>query len=366
MIAEFIGTTDPRWASFLDRCRHDVYHLPQYLELMGKYEGGEPVAFYAEEGSASFLAPLLIRALPTGLGAADDWSDATAPYGYPTPLLCNGDRRLLAFFIAALLREGRREGLVSAFFRLHPLITLPQAVLNRFGFCKAHGETVYIDLRKPADQLWLETRRDHRRQIRKLENGGFSTRIDVWDDMPSFVSAYEQTMSRLGATEFYHFPDSYYADLKAALGEKLHLCSVITPDGDVAGAALFFEADGLVQYHLGATADSYFRYSPSKLFIHHIRAWGQANGAHTFHLGGGVGGSADDSLFRFKSGFSSTTTPFLSYRLIFDRTYYLHLAGAGPGATPRLDGYFPSYREFEPAPVATTSASAAQSLAKED
>ena len=46
--AEFIGPGDERWASILEKTKHDFYHLPGYVTLQGEHESARPVAFYAE------------------------------------------------------------------------------------------------------------------------------------------------------------------------------------------------------------------------------------------------------------------------------------------------------------------------------
>jgi hypothetical protein len=60
------------------------------------------------------------------------------------------------------------------------------------------------------------------------------------------------------------------------------------------------------------------------------------------HLGGGVGGSDDDSLFLFKSGFAKSTGMFKVWRMVVDQQKYAECnlqTGADPGSS-----YFPLYR----------------------
>ena len=126
-----------------------------------------------------------------------------------------------------------------------------------------------------------------------------------------------------------------------ALAEQLHLCTVLAPDGTVASAGLFFEHDGIIHYHLGATAEEHLRRAPSKLMFDHVRRWGQERGARVLDLGGGVGG-AEDSLFLFKAGFSPLRARFHTLRLVIDAERYARLTGAEHIAD--LSGYFPAYR----------------------
>jgi hypothetical protein len=51
----FIGPADPGWSALLERVRHDVYHLPEYVALSAGWEGGEPLAFFAEDSGAACL-----------------------------------------------------------------------------------------------------------------------------------------------------------------------------------------------------------------------------------------------------------------------------------------------------------------------
>jgi hypothetical protein len=68
------------------------------------------------------------------------------------------------------------------------------------------------------------------------------------------------------------------------------------------------------------------------------------------HLGGGVGGSTEDSLYTFKSGFSQLSHKFLTLRLITDEEKYHHLVNLRAKVlevTPSdllQSNFFPAYR----------------------
>jgi hypothetical protein len=67
-------------------------------------------------------------------------------------------------------------------------------------------------------------------------------------------------------------------------------------------------------------------------------------------MGGGVGGSNQDSLYIFKSGFSQQRHLFFTMRLITDEEKYHHLvelrarALETDSATLFNSGFFPAYR----------------------
>jgi hypothetical protein len=340
MIVEYLSTTDPKWEALLREVPHDVYHLPQYLEVSAKYESAQPTAFLAREGCCFCLIPLLIRRLPAFLSAPPEWCDLKSPYGYAAPLF-RGDESWTDKALAALTAECQTHNLVSAFVCMHPLLTVPPN-LARHGQVVKHGETVYVDLSLTETALWSQTRQRFRTYITRLQRLGFQTRFDDWSTFGDFVSIYAQTMARLQANEFYRFPVQYFHDLRVALGPRLHFCSVVDAGGEIASGALLTETQGIVQYHLSGTADQFVADAPSKLMLHEVRLWAKRQGCKIVHLGGGLGGRAD-SLLHFKTGFSPLRADFLAYHLVCDESKYTFLCRQN-GAEPIDKEYFPQYR----------------------
>jgi hypothetical protein len=328
-----------RWFSMLDRVAHDVYHLPGYVEASAVHEGGRPCALYVEDGGSAMLLPLILRTLSGGM------LDATSPYGYPGPLVAGTKDPA---FIARALDRGKAtlasHGVVSLFVRLHPILN--QHPPTGVGKVVRHGDTVSIDLSRSAGELWSQTRRDHRRDIRDAMDAGFVTSLDhTWRHFPTFKRLYSQTMARLSATPFYYFSDRYFETLKATLGSRLWL-AVVTLGDAVAAAGLFTEVGGIVQAHLSGTDPAYNRHAPSKLMDYTVRLHAQERGNKWMHLGGGVG-AEDDSLLAFKAGFSPIRHAFHTLRLITRPEDYHRLVRSRPGSLDPadLDGFFPLYRQ---------------------
>ena len=273
--------------------------------------------------------------------------DAASPYGYPSPLFSRPDRvEACRNLIAILVQAVRDKGLITLFLRMHPLLSEPLDVWTHCGDLVQHGLTVSIDLQRPLEVLMRETSNNHRRGIRKLMKAGFHAVLDNWDDYPAFISLYRQTMTRVGARPFYLFKGCYFDDLRKLLKAHLHLCSVISPTGELAAGGLFTEADDLMEYHLGGSRTDYPGLSPSKMMFDFMRGWGQVQGLRFFHLGGGLGGNKD-SLFDFKAGFSSRYTPFHTFRRVLDPSVYAALCDAWQKETGQKnfnDNFFPLYK----------------------
>lgn len=347
MIADLLSLNDPRWRRFLDRARHDAYHLPEYVRVAGRYECGEPVAFYAEEGDEAVLMPLLIRELPAELGGPREWRDATSPYGYSGPITTAGARiDVVRCWLLSLRELACERRVVSAFIRLHPFHRIPTSAFDDFGTVINHGSVVYVDLTKSLDELWADTRTNHRRNIVRLMRSGYFVEMDDWSAYPAFRELYRATMQRRSASAFYYFSDEYFDELREMLGDLLHLCIVRGPAGDVAASGLFMLADGIAEYHLGGTAEAHLANAPSKLMFDSVRRWAKELGASLLNLGGGMGGSAG-SLQQFKMGFSPARAAFHTVRIIFDAEGYEQLTNASRELRPvddAPDAFFPAYR----------------------
>ena len=343
MKAQLVGPDSASWASVLRDRRHDFYHKPGYVTLSADREGGTPRALLVEDGPSGLFLPLVIRPIPGG------GVDAASPYGYPGPLAWGTpepDFMREAFQAGiALLRS---ERIVSLFVRLHPLLNAaaPNIVPSTgVGTVVSHGDTVSIDLTRPSDELWTETRLNHRRDITKAVRAGYVARLDeTWEHFGTFVRQYRETMERLGADERYRFDEAYFMGLREALGSSLFLW-LVENDEAIAASALFVETSGIVQYHLAGYDELHIKDRPKKLMINAVRSWAQQRGDTRLHLGGGVG-AAYDSLMHFKAGFSDERHLFQTLRVVVDEDEYGRLVGARElSLDPAdLEGFFPLYR----------------------
>jgi hypothetical protein len=338
MRALLAGLADRRWGRILAGTAHDTYHRPGYVGIDARREGGQPRGLIVEDGARAMLLPLVIRPIPGG------GVDAVSPYGYPGPIMLGThEPQFMSDALNAGVELLRSEGIVSLFVRLHPLLNpIPPSGV---GCVIRHGDTVAIDLSLPAEVHWQQTRRDHRRVIRKSNGRGHQARVDTeWKHFETFKQLYRTTMTRVNATPYYFFPDAYFDGLRTACANSVHLI-VVEIDGQVATAALELESNGIVQDHLAGTDDRFLPEQPEKLMLHFVRGWAKSRGNRWLHLGGGVGAETD-SLLMFKAGFSPSRHPFHTLRVVVrDADYRQLVAVTRPGHDPAdLSGFFPAYR----------------------
>ena len=344
MEIELITPQDNRWHDLLSRLEHDIYSSPEYVTFSATHEGGIGNAIYGDDGTTQFLVPFLRRTLPEKLQQDDDLWDAISPYGY-SGIVSQCPEKFPAF-LDACQQHSCCQNMVSLFLRWHPFFTpdnYEPATCEQFV---NHGETVFVDLAESEEAWQKQTRSSLRRDVRRLVREGYHVVMDQWEYYPEFVRIYNETMTRLNADERYFFSEKYCTDLKEAIGDQLHLGCVLSSEGDVAAVALFFECGQIVQYHLSGVAAEHFKLSPTKLLLDHVRHWAKERGCSRFHLGGGLGGSTESPLFKFKSGFSSHRATFATSRIVLHRSLYQEVAERA-GQFDQEDNFFPIYRKNE-------------------
>jgi Acetyltransferase (GNAT) domain len=345
---------DPEWPDVLGRLRHDVYHLPEYVRLDAEWNRARPMAFRARAGDEELFLPYLLRrcddVFPVA-GPGADVYDVVSPYGYPGLLLSDAAWKSPDFAQEAMGRLGgtlRAMGVCSAFLRMHPLLDEGLSELFPDGFLSPAGVTVAMDLAQSERQLWKGVREGHQWTINRCRKLGFVPRmVPLREHLEPVMAIYRETMDRVQAKDSYYFGPDYFARL-AAMPERVH-CGVVEWKGRPAAACIFFECGGIVQAHLGGTRSEFLSRSPFHLLLYSAAVWAQARGNQSFHLGGGVGG-ADDSLLRFKRGFSPRLWAFSTLRLITDEARYRELTARRAEATGvpvealSATDYFPAYR----------------------
>jgi hypothetical protein len=321
------------WDELVSRLEPDItYHSLGYHEASANLEvmGTVPVLLHHQGESADTVIPLLLRPLPDNPG----W-DATSAYGFGGPVSTSEVEE--PGFGRAVDEWALANNVVASFVRYQPLIKNhhlgPRATVS------VAGQTIAWNLRH-ADLLQL-MHPHHRRAVRKADRAGIAVRTALAPtDLQVFRAMYERTMQRQDAQDFYFFPDAYWEVLLGRCSENLLMLEAVLDDKVVA-AILCLVGPEYLHYHLGASEDGGRLVGASNRLLLSAAQWGQDRGLTAFHLGGGLRGDSESSLFVFKQRFDPTTAPldFHVGRWVHDPMRYQTLSSAVPDV-----GFFPPWR----------------------
>ena len=356
---QVFSAIDPRWSEALSHLRHDVYHTPAYHEVPGFGREGEACVFVHQEGDRVFLWPYLLT--PT-MGASG-CHDVTSVYGYSGPV-SSPDAEFVARGWQGLLDHWRMQCVVSAFTRFHPILgnhELVRGLRDAAGRpvdegLRLCGSTVSLDLTIPPEEQVRRYQKVLRQEIRKSRESGFVTTLDEgWNHVEEFVAHYRSTMLRRNSRAAYLVDVAWVSEFRRCLGERARLF-VTKFNGEVAGALIAIEYGPFLHAHLTGINSQLVAYSPLKVLLDDVRAWGATQGLKSFHLGGGLGGRAD-TLYEFKRKFSPLTHEFYTGSWILEPARYRELEAmhrrklAQMGIDIGDPAFFPIYRYQPELPI---------------
>lgn len=330
---------------------HDVYFLHGYSLPFSHYGDGVPFLFYLASANGRVAYPFMERDVaecPNLRGRIEPgrYRDISSAYGYGGPLYeaaaAPGDLApLRRDFCSAFSEYCAGRCILAQFDRFYPLFR-NHLLLEGYSELAGIRKTVRMDLSDP-DGIWGEMEPSCRNMIRKARKNGVSVLVD--DDpatLAAFVDLYQQTMRRNGTVPYYMFSTAFFRDALDCLGEKIFIANAYH-GGKIIASSLFLRGRDCLHYHFSGSDPEFKSLQATSLLLHETALFGAAQGMKAFHLGGGFQ-SQDDSLFRFKRGFSRREPlDFFIGRKILDPMRYDELVRQA-GTEGMITSYFPKYR----------------------
>lgn len=348
MTSQFVHSTDEKWQQVKEAAQHDFYHLPEYVKLDADQVGGKAVCWIMESDSYTVWIPLIERKLPDNISKGKNYYDLTSPYGYPGILF---DRPVFPHQLNDVIRRFKNDAgehnYITTFIRMNPIINPFSWQQDDLIRQRYHGFTITVPLFESFQIIRKGYSQNHRKNIRQLNNDGFTFSINSHCSCKEFISIYIQTMDRLNASDYYYFSEDYFHSLFEILDDKLLLALVHSPDGKAVSGGLLTDFNGIIQSHLTATRTAYLEHAPSKLLFDGIIQQAVNMERKWLHLGGGLN-SREDSLYRFKKGFSPIKNQFSTLRIIHDKQRYnnLNYVALNESGKDKFEDmeFFPLYR----------------------
>jgi len=359
------GADGTRWTSLINNLNHDdqdIHFIPEYGNIYQRTYGYEPFLAYYGDEDCYVVQPFvkrLLNELPflKEQHITESYFDISNPYGYGGPVFrCGSSAERLALyrdFDQQLIRYCEKKMIASEFTSLHPFLRNHEVILAS-GLIEVtrSKELVYLDLTLSEEELWAGLNRGHRSSINKARKNGVT--IDKVICSPGnirvFNRLYIQTMERNNATERWFFPDGYFQNCFEQLGVGRISLFFASVNNEIAAAYLLMHDFTNAYYHFGGSDERFYDLRPNNLLMYEIALWLKQQGYLRYHLGGGVSSKVDDSLLRFKSGFSNKKAVLYTYGRIHHRQTYDYLCElkkkhelAKFGIVSGSD-YFPLYR----------------------
>lgn len=335
---KIIDKNDKNWTEIVKNASiYDFHHTSYFHKIDTDFDAK---LLYFSKGKSYIAIPIVIRPIENS-----PYFDITSVYGYSGPIYYFEEgfeqKILIEYFQQQFKLFCIKEKIISVFSRLHPLIDQFK-ILDGLGEVVALNKTVSIDLTiNPDDQrkVYRKSLKSELNQLRKKEIIVHQTKNEA--DIDAFIAIYYETMDRVNAGSNYYFTKEYFYNFinNDAFQAKL---LVAKKDEKVIAGAIFTLTDKIMQYHLAGTTEEYIRDTPMKLILDEARLIGNCTSAENLHLGGGVGGSDEDSLFKFKSGFSKDFKQFSVWKFIVDQKLYDQIVISK--SITQDSGFFPLYR----------------------
>lgn len=248
--------------------------------------------------------------------------DLQSPYGYGGPVSNCDDHSFQMDAWRSYQDWCQSSGVVVEFARLHPLAAWQYYP----GVIVTDRQTVVVDLSIGNLRDQYEVR--CRTAVRKAEKSGLVfQKYPISNKICQFIDFYHKAMTEIGASSFYFFPADYFLSLAKMRGLHLFVCEY---NGIWMSAGLFLAGGDTLEYHLSATTADGKKFSATNLLIDNAAIFGKNTGLRWLYLGGGTDGRSDNSLLRFKTGFSPLRREYSYGYNVFDAYTYNQLRLAYP------------------------------------
>lgn len=344
--AEGLGYTitlaeEAKWRGLVKQAlKYDFYHSWTYHSL--DKSAGNAVMFVYKEGPDFVAIPLIKRDI---LDSA--YHDMSSVYGYSGPISNRELKTLTEDFVAHFKRSFldflKEEQVVTVFSRLNPFFD-QSGLMAGFGGLVDNGKVVVFDLGLSLEVQQSNYHGGVLRKIRKLKEKGYYVKeANADEDIRNFVSIYTSNMLRVDASETYYFDEAYFKILLHTDEFDARLLFVYDKDDYPVCGAVIVLTNGIMQAHLLGTRADYLADSPAKLLTEEITILGRKLGAKYYNLGGGLG-FKEDSLFLWKTNFSSLTFDYQTWRFVADQEAYTALILQQEIEPQTEVDFFPLYR----------------------
>lgn len=324
-----------RWKALVNAlplALRDIHFLPEYGLIYRESYGFRPSLAVFQNDEGFVIQPFVQRPLGelpflAGSGDGMNFADIANPYGFGGPVSSASDpaiaHKLYRAFADRFSDWCDREGIASEFCVLHPLFAEHQRSMLRDTLEARHEkDVVVVDL--AHTNLTEGLNRGQRSNVSRAQRGGVKvTKVDPTpENLSTFRELYLATMGRRQAAERWFVPERYFSDCCRLLGPQRSSLFFGAVGDEVECAYLLIHDFETAYYFFAGSRGAFPEHKVTNLTMFETALWVQKAGYSRYFLGGGVTRDPDDSLLRFKAGFSELRAPLYTYFCVRDRAVY--------------------------------------------
>ncbi|CEP50679.1 spore coat polysaccharide biosynthesis protein [[Clostridium] sordellii] len=283
----------------------DIYFTKEYGKIYEENKEGRLETYIYESETGKVVYRFLKRKIE--MSNEKELFDIITPYGYGGPFLLNYEEKNLDRLVKEFREDFEvycyKNNIVSEFVRFHPLLENHKG-MELYMDIESPRSTICMEL-KSKDYIWNNLSPKCKNQIRKAVKNGVKIEVGTMDkDLEEFIVMYKNTMMKNSAEKYYYFNKEFFINTKKYLKGDISIFNA-TYKGEIILSSLIMTYKDYVHYHLTGSKKEFLNLGANNLLLYEISLWAMNKGCKYFHLGGGYSGD-EDSLFKFKKGFSKS------------------------------------------------------------
>jgi lipid II:glycine glycyltransferase (peptidoglycan interpeptide bridge formation enzyme) len=295
----------------------DIFFDRRYAELYAD-DVNRPGQFVYRDGCDEFVLSYIKKPIP-----GTRFYDFETAYGYSGPVSNTLDREFIKAACKSLYKHCENEMMVAGFIRFNPIIENHKFVDPQIVDVIKEKKVVVLDLDNVTkEQVRSKYRDDNKNKIRRAVKSNIKVITESGiSSIDAFKGIYYRTMDRANADRFYYFSDTFFLKFDPLLNGNYNVLLAYAGSELVGGAIILFKGK-ILTYFLSATTDFGRECGAANALRDYAVEFAFDKGIKVINYGGGRTRQNDDSLLKFKLGFTDRTADYFIGKLLINRNEY--------------------------------------------
>lgn len=303
----------------------NIYHSPQYLELYEK-DNSFAEAFFFKKANNFFYLPYIKNQISKKL-LSEDYFDFETAYGYSGPLSNSEDKVFLNQAWENFNIFCSKARIIAGLIRFNPFLDNHLISKQKFIRISFEKDIVIKNLKKDSKDIYEQYEKDVKSNIKKAIKNNILINIDnSTAAIKSFRKVYIKLLKTKKTNDFYFFTENYFSKLSQNLS-KNYIVILAKKNDEIVGAALVLISGQVAILHLSATDRKFSKFGTASLLRHEVVKYSYNNNIKQINFGGGLTSDKNDSLLKFKMGFSKETKKFYIGKFLSNKEIYEKVCG---------------------------------------